>query len=174
MIPFGVSLLFVLLLLVFDASALSDLLEMAADTSSPTATAAHHPPDDAVEHSDDSAVQLRMLSEVARIALSSNGGGGGGARATPKSQSRALALDCLRLGLLYLPDGQYLEDVRASSALDIAAAGAEDERWNVRVAAVGVAREALRKAGVGALLSFLSSKQVIGIFVFRGGVILVV
>ena len=122
----GASFYFFLVLLVFHSSALSDLLEMATDTPSPTATAAHHASDDAAEYGGNDTIQLQMLSEVARIALSSSGGGGGGARATPKARSRALALDCLRLGLLHLPDGTSLKGVGANDALDIAAVGAKD------------------------------------------------
>ena len=164
---------FVYDLLVFTQAVLTDLLEMTNRAPSPTAPVARRPSDNGVEFDNNNgAVQFRMLSDLARIALTSSGGGDGdgGARANPKARSRALALDCLRLGLLCFPDGDSSKAVGFSNALDIAAVGAKDDRWNVRVAAVGVAREALRNGEVGTLPSLLSSKQVMAMGLLCGGV----
>lgn len=109
--------------------------------------------------------QLPVLLDIARLALMSSGAGGaGGAGITPpKARSRALALDCLRLGLvLHLApsEGDGLKDFRRE-ALAVAAVGAKDERWEVRAAAARTAGEALRRTGgQKELVRLLSSKQV--------------
>lgn len=131
---------------------------------------------------DDVAVRqlVVVLLDVARCTLTSNGGvggsgSGGGAgvgsgTTTTKARCRALSLDCLRLGLLLLllppplhlsPDGEgRMGDVElAREALAVAAVGARDERWEVRVAAARAGGEALRTGG-RAMLVRLSSKQV--------------
>lgn len=112
-----------------------------------------------------------VLLDLARCVVTSNRGGGGvgmgSGTTTPKACCRALSLDCLWLGLLLLPlhlapdggghggEGRFERD-----ALAVAAVGARDERWEVRVAAARTGGAALRTGGLRALLGRLSSKQV--------------
>lgn len=164
-------------------SDLLDLVEVAASPASASAPApAPAPPTrqvppctrniDSVESPCDAGVaarQVMLLMDVARLALSpTSGGGDGGGRGAgitpPKARSRALSLDCLGLGLLLRRlargvgaggEGGLEQDVLA-----IAAVGARDGRWEVRVAAARAAGEAMRSWGRTATLDLLSSKQV--------------
>ncbi|CAB1096772.1 unnamed protein product [Ectocarpus sp. CCAP 1310/34] len=106
--------------------------------------------------------QLPALLNIARLVLTPSGAGGVRAGTTPpKARSRALALDCLSLGLvLHLALSE--EDMKyfRREALAVAAVGAKDERWEVRVAAARTAGEVLRRTGAQEkLIHLLSSEQ---------------
>lgn len=137
---------------------LSNLLSKVIASSSPstTTTPTQRPLDTDAQQSDggidaNDVAQLSALSDIASLVLA-----GDGARA----RSRAYALDCLRLGLLLLGNVGRIEGGVRRDVFAIAAAGARDERWNVRMAAARVAGEGLRKCTEEEMLNFLSSKQV--------------
>lgn len=150
--------------------ALSDLLDKIKTSTSPTASKGPtHDGEDvdtgnAAGKGSATPYQLPALLDIARLVLTPSGAGGIRAGTTPpKARSRALALDCLRLGLvLHLApsEGDRLKDFRRE-ALAVAAAGAKDERWEVRVAAARTAGEVLRRTGGHEkLIHLLSSEQV--------------
>lgn len=126
-------------------------------------------PDDAA-HNSTALRQLPILLDIARFVLTSPGGSGGGGSegwketTPPKARSRALALDCLRLGLLLLLPpalsgvNDKIEDV-GREAFAVASVGGRDERWEVRAAAARAAGGALRAGGQGVLEELLSSQQ---------------
>lgn len=68
-------------------------------------------------------------------------------------------LECLGLGVQQLSGGNC-EDGVWDGVLGIAAAGASDEKWSVRVAAAKVAGDVVNKGGGRRVLELLSSKQV--------------
>ncbi|CAM9687461.1 unnamed protein product [Ectocarpus sp. 6 AP-2014] len=149
--------------------ALSDLLDKIKTSTSPTASKG--PTQDGKDVDTGNAAgkgsatpyQLPALLDIARLALTPSCAGGVRAGTTPpKARSRALALDCLSLGLvLHLApsEGDRLKDFRRE-ALAVAAVGAKDERWEVRVAAARTAGEVLRRTGgQEKLVHLLSSKQ---------------
>lgn len=70
-----------------------------------------------------------------------------------------MALECLGLGVQQLFDG-HVGDGVWDDILGVAAAGASDDRWGVRVAAATVAGAVVKKGGGQRLLELLSSKQV--------------
>lgn len=158
---------------------LSDLLDLIDVAASPPPAPAPAPaptaPNDQVpphaQHGDAGVARpgqmASSLLDLARLALSPLGGSGGGRGAgtsPPKARSRALSLDGLRLGLALrrlapgvgAGEGQGFE----RDALAVAALGARDERWEVRVAAARAAGEAMRCWGRTATLGLLSSVQV--------------
>lgn len=150
--------------------ALSDLLDKIKTSTSPTASKG--PTQDGEDVDTGNAAgkgsatpyQLPALLDIARLVLTPSGAGGVRAGTTPpKARSRALALDCLSLGLvLHLApsEGDRLKYFRRE-ALAVAAVGAKDERWEVRVAAARTAGEVLRRTGgQEKLVHLLSSKQV--------------
>lgn len=138
-------------------------------TASPTRKPHNNSDHDVIESHDDHAgnnsTALPVLLEIARFVLPSHGGagsGGGGdgwaGTTRPKARSRALALDCLRLGLLLpmllpRPGGEDGNGSLAREAFAAASVGGRDERWEVRAAAARAAGEALRLGGIGELLS---------------------
>ncbi|CAM9703667.1 unnamed protein product [Ectocarpus sp. 8 AP-2014] len=149
--------------------ALSDLLDKIKTSTSPTASKG--PTQDGEDVDTGNAAgkgsatsyQLQALLDIARLVLTPSGAGGVRAGTTPpKARSRALALDCLSLGfVLHLAPSERdrLKDFRRE-ALAVAAVGAKDERWEVRVAAARTAGEVLRRTGgQEELVHLLSSKQ---------------
>ncbi|CAM9716898.1 unnamed protein product [Ectocarpus fasciculatus] len=149
--------------------ALSDLLDKIKISTSPTASKGPTQGGEEVNAGDAAGkgsatpYQLPVLVDIARLVLTPSGAGGVSAGMTPpKARSRALALDCLRLGLaLHLTpsEGDGGEGL-GREALAVAAVGAKDERWEVRVAAARTAGEALSRAGGREkLVRLLSSKQ---------------
>lgn len=145
-------------------SALSDLLDKAFRLSSQqpltTATASQRP-DEAKTGDDVAAALVSALSNIARLTLATSGkdGAGFGAGRSARARTRALALECLGLGVQHLFDGNVGDGVW-DDVLGVAAAGASDDRWGVRVAAAKVAGAVVKKGGGQRLLELLSSKQV--------------
>ncbi|CAN0538235.1 unnamed protein product, partial [Ectocarpus sp. 12 AP-2014] len=149
--------------------ALSDLLDKIKTSTSPTAPKG--PTQDSEDVDTGNAAgkgsptpyQLPALLDIARLVLTPSGAGGLRAGTTPpKARSRALALDCLSLGLvLHLaPSEEDRLKCFRREALAVAAVGAKDERWEVRVAAARTAGEVLRRTGgQEKLIHLLSSEQ---------------
>ncbi|CAM9429003.1 unnamed protein product [Ectocarpus sp. 13 AM-2016] len=148
---------------------LSDVLDKIKTSTSPTASKGPTQESEDVDTGNAAGkgsatpYQLPTLLDIARVVLTPSGAGGYRAGTTPpKARSRALALDCVSLGLVLhlVPSEEDRLKCFRREALAVAAVGAKDERWEVRVAAARTAGEVLKRTGgQEKLIHLLSSEQ---------------